>query len=69
MEPGKKTSEFIAMLLITLLNGLVQSGVIPADFPNAELTAMITNGVVIVVYMIGRVSRKNAVTKTSNGGK
>lgn len=68
MEAGKKTSEFIAVLIITLMNGLIQSGVIPADFPQAEATAMITNGVVMVVYIIGRVMRKNTVSKITKDG-
>jgi uncharacterized PurR-regulated membrane protein YhhQ (DUF165 family) len=64
MTAGIKTTEFWLTLIVTLLNYLVQTGAIAADFPHAELGAFLTNGVVVVTYIISRWIVKRAVVES-----
>ena len=54
MKAGIKTTEFWLTLVVTLLNYLVQTGALATDFPHVEVGAFLTNGIVVVTYIIGR---------------
>ena len=67
MKAGIKTTEFWLTLVITLLNYLVQTGALAADFPHVEVGAFLTNGVVVAIYIIGRwvVKKEHEITVQS----
>ena len=59
-KAGVQTSEFWIAMVITLLNTLIQGGILPSDLPYVELGAMLTNGAVVVAYIISRWIVKSA---------
>lgn len=64
MKAGIATTEFWITLVITMMNAFIQGGILPVDFPGVEMGAMITNGVVVVAYIVSRwVVKKNTPTE------
>ena len=65
MRTGVQTTEFWITMVITFMNALIQGGVLPGDLPNVEIAALLTNGVVVVAYIISRFVVKRAESENS----
>ena len=59
-KAGIRTTEFWITMVITFVNMLIQGGILPADSPSVEFGAMLTNGAVVVAYIISRWVVKSA---------
>ena len=65
MRTGVQTTEFWITMVITFMNALIQGGILPGDLPNVEIGAMLTNGAVVVAYIISRFVVKRAESENS----